>query len=186
MNLLLQQSLVLQSGLTDNPPLLESDENQANAHQDGSDDTVDVRGILVDQDLPHIGQDDIQESHGGSRTRLLQLQSAVDADLSSCSQKRGGDQQQPALHARGGLRPREGVELVVALENVNQHREDEDVVDEDKHRHGRTNLAHSNIGEGGSNRTNKSNQYVECIQTLRSRIKNTKLQLYGTTTLAST
>ena len=150
-SLVLEQLLVLQSGLSDNPPLLQSDKDQADAHQDSSDNTIDIRRILIDHDLPHIGQDDIQESHGGGRTRLLQLQSAVDADLRSRSEQRSGNQQKPALHAGGGFRPREGVKLVVALEDVDQHREDQDIVDQNEHGHGRTDFAHRNIRKGGSN-----------------------------------
>ena len=130
MHALLEKRLfVLDSGFTHVPPFLEANQDQTEGNKRRSDNTKRIHGLMQNHDLPNVGQHNIHETHGSGRSCLLELKTSIDADLSSSTQKACRDKPEPGHCGRLRVGPREAVEFQIALEDVDEESEQQNVVD---------------------------------------------------------
>ena len=122
---------ILQSGFTHVPPFLEADQDQTKRYERRSDYAKRVHRLVKNHNLPNIGQHNVHESHGRGRSRLLKLETPIDAHLSSGSQETSGNEPEPRHSGCICPRPREAVEFQIALEDVDKKGKQQNEVDED-------------------------------------------------------
>ena len=79
------------------------------------------------------------------------------------------------------IRPREFLQLILSLEDVDSHGKQENVVDEDKHRHSWSHLADSNVSNRCSERSEECDADIVEVKTLSLQVirREGRIQLRG-------
>ena len=77
----MEELFIFLTSLLDNEILSQANHEEGESDQRSTNNTIGISGFSDEEDLPDIGQNNIQETHGGSRTSHFELKTAVDGDL---------------------------------------------------------------------------------------------------------